>query len=83
MNIVFKLFLMILILCVLFIVIYQITKDTGTEEIEQYEMMPDIENKIYKEKENQKKNVHFNEQVSVYQIPVMKREEYPEYFGGV
>lgn len=83
MNIVFKLFLMILILCVLFIVIYQITKDTGTEEIGQYEMMPDIENKIYKEKENQKKNVHFNEQVSVYQIPVMKREEYPEYFGGV
>ncbi len=83
MNIVFKLFLMILILCVLFIVIYQITKDTGTEEIGQYEMMPDIENRIYKEKENQKKNVHFNEQVSVYQIPVMKREEYPEYFGGV
>lgn len=83
MNIVFKLFLMIIILCVLFIVIYQITKDTGTEEIGQYEMMPDIENKIYKEKENQKKNVHFNEQVSVYQIPVMKREEYPEYFGGV
>lgn len=78
------LLIIIILLCIILIIFFIKRKNNSFSNIEEYKLPEEIEVKIdTRENCSFKKKVTFKTTVDIYDIPIMKRKEYPEYFGDV
>ena len=78
------LLIIIILLIIILLIIFLKRKNSLFSNIEEYKLPNEIEVKIDKPKDcSFKKKVTFKTTVDVYNIPLMKRKEYPDYFGGI